>query len=194
MGTRSITKIFDESGKPLLSFYRQFDGYFEGHGQALANFLKDIVIVNGYGSHTPKHAANGMGCLAAQLVKHFKDGIGGIYIAQHDDAQEYNYEIRFVATNEPANFTLAGRVTLIGKSYDEAKQFDLYGDLDVNADVKDTITFVYDKGNGERPKWRTIGLTQDNGDYIEGYDKEDGDKFKRFVKSRIIDGRILMVQ
>ena len=191
MGTRSKTLIRDEEGKPLLAIHRQFDGYFEGHGQELADFLKDLVIVNGHGSNTPKKAANGMGCLAAQLIARFKDGIGGIYvIPTNSEDREYNYEIRFVKLNERANYSLSGRVSLIGEGGGEKKQFDLYGDLNLNADVKAKITFVYDKRNGSEPTWRTIDMTEETPAAFKGY--EDG-SFKCFLKSRIIGGRVLKV-
>ena len=128
MGTRSKTTIFDENGKPLLSFYRQMDGYFEDHGQDLQDFLSEMVVVNGYGTNTPSKAANGMGCLAAQLIAHFKNGIGGIYICNHNDKQEFNYEIR-LAKPIPASLLSgplsrdAGRLTLVGRGYDETKTF-----------------------------------------------------------------------
>lgn len=91
MGTRSTTHIFNVEGKHLVSMYKQFDGYPTGHGQELADFLKARTIVNGFGSETAATHANGMGCLAAQIVAHFKDGIGGYYITPEDDRQEYNY-------------------------------------------------------------------------------------------------------
>lgn len=70
MGTRSLTHIMDD-GKPLVTIYRQFDGYPSGHGQDLADFLEGLTVVNGIGSRERK-IANGMGCLAAQLVGHLK--------------------------------------------------------------------------------------------------------------------------
>lgn len=46
MGTRSITKFIEE-GKEICGLYRQFDGYPEGHGKELAEFLQNMPIVNG---------------------------------------------------------------------------------------------------------------------------------------------------
>lgn len=98
MGTRSLTYVYDDGEtKPFLCMYRQFDGYPSGHGLDLAKFLAPIVMRNGYqmddkaGTH-----ANGMGCLAAQLVANLKTDIGGIYLypAETTDAgQEYEYHI-----------------------------------------------------------------------------------------------------
>ena len=72
MGTRSLTFVYD-GNKPIVNMYRQYDGYPSGHGQELAEFLVGGTVVNGYGSHTPKKAWNGMGCLAASLIANFKE-------------------------------------------------------------------------------------------------------------------------
>lgn len=80
MGTRSLTFVNDGEIR-LVCFYRQFDGYPSGHGKDLAEFLKPFTIVNGFSSGMKEGThANGAGCLAAQLIKHFKTDIGGIYI------------------------------------------------------------------------------------------------------------------
>jgi len=77
MGTRSLTHVADEHGTVLCTMYRQFDGYPEGHGDELAQFLREFTVVNGINEEKGK-IANSMGCLAAQLVANFKDGPGGI--------------------------------------------------------------------------------------------------------------------
>jgi hypothetical protein len=111
MGTRSTTKVYEYSGKltpavkrklkPLLSLYRQMDGYPSGHGRDLADFLSDMVVVNGFGMDTPTKAANGAGCLAAQLVCVLKSGIGGIYVTTPDDTQSYDYKIYVTSEEVP---------------------------------------------------------------------------------------------
>lgn len=105
MGTRSITRI-NYGGKPLLTFYRQFDGYPEGHGKEIAEFMAGCEFVNGYNrTHSPRKNANGAGCFAAQLVEALKDGdLGGIYILHHDaENQEYTYTINIVSNGEGWN-------------------------------------------------------------------------------------------
>jgi len=115
MGTRSLTKVIqtweDESGKkqrkPITCMYRQMDGYLEGHGQDLAEWLSGYTIVNGIPLDKSEPMFNGMDCLAAQMYVHFKangckdDGTpvsspGNIY-CMHPDAsdcwEEYLYEI-----------------------------------------------------------------------------------------------------
>lgn len=100
MGTRSTVKFYSEfqQDEPILSVYQQYDGYIEGVGYALANFLKDKKIVNGFcdGQTMDGGYANGMGCLAAQYVAENKKEIGGFYLTNKDDSQEYDYEVRFI--------------------------------------------------------------------------------------------------
>lgn len=97
MGTRSLTYIYDGRSK-VLCMYRQYDGYPTGHGAKLAAFLKPYTIVNGLGSRDSAKVANGMGCLAAQMVAEFKTGAGNIYLMptsrKLDAWQEYEYHIR----------------------------------------------------------------------------------------------------
>lgn len=97
MGTRSETVVFDNfSGKetPLCVIYRQMDGYPTAQGLELAK-LCNVRIVNGIGIDN-KNIANGMGCLAAQIIKGLKDGPGGIYMQNPlvPADEEYVYEVR----------------------------------------------------------------------------------------------------
>lgn len=99
MGTRSLTEVLD-GDDILLTMYRQFDGYPTGHGKDLKEFLSPFTIVNGFSGDmkTGTHA-NGLGCLAAQLVAAFKDGIGNIYLyppGTRDVWEEYVYQIYLV--------------------------------------------------------------------------------------------------
>ena len=100
MGTRSTVRFYSEFDKeePIVSVYQQYDGYIEGVGYDLANFLKNKTIINRFGIDQTmnKGFANGMGCLAAQYVAENKTEIGGFYLTTKDDYQEYNYEVRFI--------------------------------------------------------------------------------------------------
>ena len=94
MGTRSLTFVYD-GDVPLINIYRQYDGYPSGHGHELAQFLDSKTLVNGYGEQNSVEA-NGMGCLAAQLIVQLKHGVGGIYIypvSSTDCFQEYEYHV-----------------------------------------------------------------------------------------------------
>lgn len=98
MGTRCLTFVENGVGDKFVCIYRQFDGYPSGHGSELADFLKDMVIVNGFNSRDTRKVANGAGCLAAQLIAKLKDGVGGIYIEPISDTSncghDYEYYIR----------------------------------------------------------------------------------------------------
>lgn len=125
MGTRSITTIIDnmfgEKPTKLCTMYRQYDGYPSGHGKELHAFLSTLALCNGLGGDPPegKVWANGAGCLAAQMVRHFKQNVedtarqtekiiksgrtafscaGGIYMTAPRtklDGEDYGYEVTF---------------------------------------------------------------------------------------------------
>jgi hypothetical protein len=96
MGTRSITEVIDTSWDAhdsVCSLHRSLDGYPACHGLQLAEFLADYKIVNGLRLDTPNDAkvANGAGCLAAQMVAHFKKKPGDFYLTSHDDCHDVDY-------------------------------------------------------------------------------------------------------
>ena len=94
MGTRASTIIKDSGldSPTLLHMYRQFDGYVGGHGADLKEAFGNTQIINGFSNPDAPNCANGMGCFAAQLVKHFKQKIGGCYIYPSDSETEgYTY-------------------------------------------------------------------------------------------------------
>jgi hypothetical protein len=105
MGTRSLTHVIetwkdDKTGKQkkqcLMTMYRQYDGYPTGMGNDLAEFLKEGKVVNGIGMNETQRVFNGAGCLAAQLVAHFKEGAGGFYLHKpmsKNCGEEYTYEV-----------------------------------------------------------------------------------------------------
>jgi hypothetical protein len=103
MGTRSLTTFIetykDKDGKKkktkLCTMYRQFDGYPSGHGSELAEFLSKGKLVNGLGLDNKGLVFNGIGCLSAQVISHFKgDTAGGFYMVNGiNHGEEYRYEI-----------------------------------------------------------------------------------------------------
>jgi len=97
MGTRSLTYVY-EGETPIMCMYRQFDGYPTGHGQELANFLNELSVGNGISGKPDLFSfANGMGCLAAQMIVWFKKTPGGFYIhpvdLNQDCWQDYEYHV-----------------------------------------------------------------------------------------------------
>lgn len=101
-GTASFTivKEYYKNGNKtssvnLCCLHRLYDGNLFGHGQELFNFLKYIKIVNGIGKDT-QNIANGMDCLAAQLVARFKRSPGDFYLLNSDtdtSGESYVYTI-----------------------------------------------------------------------------------------------------
>lgn len=102
MGTSSITHVFNEDGVLLVSLQGQMDGYLEGHGKELVDFIDGKKIINGI---TPgkdlSNSFNGMECLAAALVAHFKTSIGDYYLAvpvdeMEDELDDYVYRVKLI--------------------------------------------------------------------------------------------------
>jgi len=96
MGTRCLTVFKEDDGTEIAVLYRQMDGYPEGHGEELAEFLADKAIINGIGGESLAGAFNGMHCLAAAVVAHFKTDIGGFYLypaGTRDVDEEYVYTV-----------------------------------------------------------------------------------------------------
>lgn len=77
----------------ILALYCQFDGYPEGVGQQLADFILSRPFANGIGVNDK--VFNGPGCFAAQLVVHVKEKAGLWYVTgEEEQREEFNYEIR----------------------------------------------------------------------------------------------------
>ena len=116
MGTRSLTKVI-EDGQTLVNMYRQFDGYPSGHGLELFKFLENMRVVNGISGDEKRPVANGVGCLAAQLVAHFKKEPGGIYLHPPGSTncwQEYEYLIE-VNETQAIQVTVTNPITKVFK-------------------------------------------------------------------------------
>lgn len=129
MGTRSLTHFIerytepskDKRRKPIVKdteivvMYRQYDGYPSGHGIQLAEFLAKGRLVNGISAVEPEIVFNGMGCLSAQVVAHFKEGAGNIYLhtaGTRDCWQDYDY---YVIGNEETKELILKCVNSRGK-------------------------------------------------------------------------------
>ena len=124
MGTRSLTRFItqhDDEKFVITCVYRQYDGYPQGHGKELADFLNSGVMVNGFGQSEQKQF-NGIGCLAAQFIAEFKKGVGGIYIHQPDSndcGEEYVYEVIY---KYPKGFGKVDENSLTMSCYDVYKK------------------------------------------------------------------------
>lgn len=113
MGTRSLTFVYDGDSR-VVCMYRQYDGYPSGHGAELADFLCEFdAVVNGLRVGETRKVANGMGCLAAQLVANFKAEAGGFYLYPtntNDAGQDYEYHVYEdnVVVKDPTNVVFRG--------------------------------------------------------------------------------------
>ena len=97
MGTRSVTTFIGKKGNketPLVAIYQHYDGYIAGVGHDIARWLKTKKLVNGISFNDDLYlSANGTGCLAAQFIDRFKDGVGDLYITNLGHTEDYNYYI-----------------------------------------------------------------------------------------------------
>ena len=143
MGTRCLTFVVDDSGEKIINFYRQFDGYPTGHGAELAEFLNGVEY-------------NGAGCLAAQLVSHFKKGPMGYYLyptSVGDCGQDFEYHVHVDGKDITVKIMNCG-VNMFGLTQDDTyeplfegnlEQFtkycasEQYGDVELNQPFEDSI-------------------------------------------------------
>lgn len=109
MGTRSTYRVIEQwtDDRPeakvkkgenkLVLMYLQFDGYPDGHPLETAEWLASGEVVNGFSPNANKLQFNGAGCLAAQLVDKYKDGVGGCYLHPMNHRgncwENYTYDI-----------------------------------------------------------------------------------------------------
>lgn len=120
MGTRALTHVVDEKGVGYVSLYRQFDGYPQGgHGEDLAEWLKDAVIGNGIGvGERRTNFFNGIGDLATRLVTFFKGDhtrAGGFYLVP-PGGTDWSVDYTYTVICEDG-FDREGGVSLEVKSY-----------------------------------------------------------------------------
>jgi hypothetical protein len=97
MGTIALT-VFEERGQEICVLYRQMDGYPTGHGAELLEIMKGMEVVDGIPvmAHRSPRIANGMGCLAAQVIAALKTDVGSFYIeapGTRGIGEEYIYTI-----------------------------------------------------------------------------------------------------
>lgn len=94
MATRAVIRFANrEKGQSFSSqgnaihaqIYHHYDGYPEGLGVELAEYLDGFKVVNGYGQKTSK-VANGISCLSASVLSYLKDGPGNVYL-DHPDTE-----------------------------------------------------------------------------------------------------------
>ena len=99
MSTRGIIVVKNKENEKIVEIYKHFDCYPDGLGNELIEFITPFKIVNGLGRDDTQSIANGMSCFAAQLIAHFKDGPGGIYLypPTEDSDKKYKYSDKYGA-------------------------------------------------------------------------------------------------
>jgi len=99
MSTRSLTEFQDcEVFETICTIYKHHDGYPNGYGRALAEFLKDAQIVDGVAPNElgmKKYV--GLGELIVEVIKHFStnslDLISVEAVGTRDIGEEWLYRI-----------------------------------------------------------------------------------------------------
>mgnify|MGYP003150774289 CR=1 FL=1 len=88
MGTRSLTTFIDDQTKEeIVVMYRQYDGYPSGHGRDLIDFLNKMKSDN--------RLTYGISCLSAQVISHFKKGVGDFYL-HTANTRDYGEEFVYI--------------------------------------------------------------------------------------------------
>jgi hypothetical protein len=80
MATRAVVRVLDDDKKVIVNIYKHWNGYPSGLGAKMADFLTGFTVVQGLGADPAGKVANGMGCLAAQLVAYLKTAPGDVYL------------------------------------------------------------------------------------------------------------------
>ena len=95
MSTRSTIRFRNDGDSPVCCVYKHFDGYIEGLGHSLAEWLKGMTLINGISNKEQEghDYANGIGCLAAKWIADNKTETGDIYMCDSDAQEEYNYDV-----------------------------------------------------------------------------------------------------
>jgi hypothetical protein len=192
----SITYVHesDRRSPVLVRMLRHSDGGLSAHGKELKDFLSGITLVNGL-SVNQRAVANGMDCLAAQIVAHFKgvtNNAGGIYLTLPTmSAEGADFSYRVFEQNKVIYLEVEGRevvgdgrphlVNLLPDSFHFFKK------------EPRIVSFLYTKKDGVTHR-RLIRVTDDSDAYLEGFDLDDADSFKRFSKSKTSQLRTIVLE
>lgn len=115
MGTRALTVIKNSAGNELVRLYRQSDGYQDCHGKELKQFLCSKKMVNGIREYSDD-IANGVECLAAQLIARLKTRVGLHYLCPTGKDVDF---IDFVYTIYPKDQSECPDICIKVESFDE---------------------------------------------------------------------------
>ena len=95
MSTSASFTLIDKH-EPVITMYSHWDGYPEGIPLKVMKWLSEIKVVDAL-TLDNENVANGVSCLAAQLIAKFKTGAGSIYLynpeMQYQLGEYYIYDI-----------------------------------------------------------------------------------------------------
>lgn len=95
MSTSASFTLIDKH-EPVITMYSHWDGYPEGVPLKVMKWLSEIKVVDAL-TLDNENVANGVSCLAAQLIAKFKTGAGSIYLynpeMQYQLGEDYIYNI-----------------------------------------------------------------------------------------------------
>ena len=156
MATRGIVRLTErEAGvsfnehpeKVHTQIYHHYDSYPDHLGVGLAKFLSDIRVVNGLNKDESTISANGIGCLAAQVLTHLK--LGRHYgLEKGDKIQEGNVYLDWPGT-ERCDIEYTYYIWAV--------------------DGKDIWISIFSGGLGHNPNCEFVGKPEK---LLEKYDKE----------------------
>lgn len=145
MATRSITTVrsqwvndgdtITDEWKTNATIYVHWDGYLDGVGRFLHNFLNGLVVVNGISPNMPLRYANGPGRLAAQLIVAMEnDGMKPECLRNGSVVgQEYHYQIDVAYGRDGGNVLVTvfdGPMTAFGCGGDECTNQIFHGNVE----------------------------------------------------------------
>ena len=79
--------------RTIVDIYHHWDGYPEGLGVTLADYLNGMKITNGISNKDDEnYLFNGVGCMAASIIAELKDGPGNVYIEPRESHGWIDYE------------------------------------------------------------------------------------------------------
>jgi len=102
---RSFSKMLEPSAIHT-QIYNHYDGHPERLGVTLASYLKGYDIRNGIPNEYQGPIANGIGCLAAQLVSYLKEEPGNVYLQPPADPEWEDY-VYYVWVKEQARIMIS---------------------------------------------------------------------------------------
>ena len=174
-----LVTVFNEQNRPIASFSCAVNGGYHDMGLDLQTALKETVISSrGVGPDISRN----MGRLVCKLMRRLTSAINPTFCQNHE-TKDFNYEIRFIETSGDNN-----RVALTCRNQSApTRTFQLYSDEILPFTILRRVTFVYDKQDGSFATWRTVDVTNEDGDSIHGL--EDG-KYKRFLLRKIVGGKV----